>query len=63
MERGTSKEGSNPKVELKERERVFLNNQVMRDQELTKIMEVKEKEMEQNLLHKSEAFGYLYKEH
>ena len=30
------------------------------DQEL---MEVKEKEMEQNLLQKAEAFGYLYKEH
>ena len=32
----------------------------MRDQEL---MEVKGKEMEQNLLQKVEAFGYLYKEH
>ena len=35
----------------------------MRDQELTKIMEVREKEMEQNLLQKAEAFRYLYKEH
>ena len=35
----------------------------MRDQELTKLMEVREKEMEQNLLQKAEAFGYLYKEH
>ena len=35
----------------------------MRDQELIKLMEVKEKEMEQNLLQKVEAFGYLYKEH
>ena len=26
-------------------------------------MEVQEKEMEQNLLQKAEAFGYLYKEH
>ena len=35
----------------------------MRDQELIKLMEVKEKEMEQNLLQKVEAFGYPYKEH
>ena len=35
----------------------------MRDQELIKIMEVREKEMEENLLHKAKAFGYLYKEH
>ena len=28
-----------------------------------KLMEVKEKEMEYNLLQKAEAFGYLYKEH
>ena len=26
-------------------------------------MEIREKEMEQNLLQKAEAFGYLYKEH
>ena len=35
----------------------------MRYQELINLMEVKEKEMEQNLLQKVEAFGYLYKEH
>ena len=35
----------------------------MRYQELIKLMEVREKEMEQNLLQKAEAFGYLYKEH
>ena len=35
----------------------------MRDQELIKLMEVKEKEMEQNRLQKAKAFGYLYKEH
>ena len=35
----------------------------MRDQELIKLMEVREKEMEQNLLQKAKAFGYLYKEH
>ena len=33
----------------------------MRDQDLIKLMEVREKEMEQNLLQKAEAFGYLYK--
>ena len=33
------------------------------DQELLKILEVKEKEMEQNLLQKANAFRYLYKEH
>ena len=48
---------------MKARERVVVNDQLMRDQELIKIMEVKEKEMEQNLLEKVEAFGYLYKEH
>ena len=35
----------------------------MRDQELIKIMEIKEKDMEKNLLQKAEAFGYLYKEY
>ena len=35
----------------------------MRDQELIKLMEVREKEMEHNLLQKDESFGYLYKEH
>ena len=35
----------------------------MRDQEKIKFMEVREKEMEQNLLQKAEAFGYHYKEH
>ena len=34
-----------------------------RDQELIKLMEIREKEIEQNLLQKAEAFGYLYKEH
>ena len=34
-----------------------------RDHELIKLMEVREKEMEQNLLQKVETFGYLYKEH
>ena len=35
----------------------------MRDQELLKIPEVREKGMEQNLLQKADTFGYLYKEH
>ena len=35
----------------------------MRYQELIKMMEVKEMEMEQNMLQKAEAFEYLYKEH
>ena len=35
----------------------------MRDQELIKIMEVREKEMEKNLLQKAEAFRYLDKKH
>ena len=48
---------------MKEREKAFVNDQLMRDQELIKLMEVREKEIEQNLLQKVEAFGYLYKEH
>ena len=28
-----------------------------------KVLKVKEKEMEQNILQKEEAYGYLYKEH
>ena len=48
------------RVELKEREKAFVQDQLIRDQEL---MEVREKEMEHNLLQKAEAFGYLYKEH
>ena len=51
------------RAELKEREKAFVNDQLMRDQELIKIMEVREKQMEKNLLHKAEAFGYLYKEY
>ena len=42
---------------------VFVNDQLMRDQELIKIMETREKEMEKNMLHKAKAFGYLYKEY
>ena len=48
---------------LKERKKAFVNYQLMRDPELIKIMEVKEKEMEKNMLQNVEAFGYLYKEY
>ena len=51
------------RAELKERDRAFVNDQLMRDQELIMIIEVREKEMEKNLLLKPEAFGYLYKEY
>ena len=33
------------------------------DQNLLKMLEEREKEMEKNLLYKVDAFGYLYKEH
>ena len=46
-----------------ERERTFINDQLKRGQELLKILEIKEKEMEQNMLQKADVFGYLYKEH
>ena len=51
------------RAELKEMETAFVNDQLMRDQELIKLIEVREKEMEQNFLQKVEAFRYLYKEH
>ena len=51
------------RAEFRERERAFMSEQLKRDQELLKILEIKEKEMEQNLLQKSDAFRYLYKEH
>ena len=38
------------RAELKEMERAFVNDQLMRDQKMIKIMEVREKEMEQDLL-------------
>ena len=49
--------------ELKAREDAFLSNQLRRDSELIKIMREKEDVMEKNLLHKADAFRYLYKEH
>ena len=51
------------RIQLKEREKAFITEQLKRDQELLKILEVREKEMEQNMVRKAEAFGYLYKEH
>ena len=51
------------RVEFKEREKAFINEQLKRDLELLKILEIREKEMEMNLLQKAYAFGYLYKEH
>ena len=48
---------------MREREKAFINEQLERDQELLKVLEVREKEMEQSMLQKEEAFGYLYKEH
>ena len=51
------------RVELKEREKVFTHEQLKRDHKLLKILEVREKEMEKNLLQKADAFSYLYKEH
>ena len=51
------------RVKLKEMERAFVNDQLMIDQRLIKIMEIREKEMEKNMLQKEEVFGYIYKEH
>ena len=51
------------RVELRKREKAFVTNQLKRDHELIKLMEIREKDMELNLLQKAEAFGYLYKEH
>ena len=44
-------------------ERAFVTDQLKRDQELISIMEIREKEMEQNMLQKAQAIRYLYKEH
>ena len=40
-----------------------MSEQLKRDQELLKVLEVSEKEMEQNMLQKADSFGYLYNEH
>ena len=51
------------RTELKERTKVFVNEQLKRDKDLLKMLEDKEKKVEKNLLQKDDAFGYLYKEH
>ena len=48
--------------ELRAREDAFVSDQLRRDSELLKIMKERE-DMEQNMLQKADAFGYLYKEH
>ena len=40
-----------------------MNEQMKRDEELLKMLEESEKEMEKNFLQKADGFGYLYKEH
>ena len=49
--------------EFRAREDAFLSKQLIRESEFFKIMKEKEDAMEKNLLHKANAFGYLYKEH
>ena len=51
------------RAKFREREKAFINEQRKRDKELLKILKVREKEMEKNILQKVDAFGYLYKEH
>ena len=48
---------------MNKREKFFVNEQIKRDEELLKVLEEKENEMEKNLLQKADGFGYLYKEH
>ena len=52
-----------PSEELRETEDAFLLDQLRRDSELLKIMKEREDPMENNMLQKADAFGYLYKEH
>ena len=42
---------------------MFISNQLKRDKELLEIMKEIEDAMEQKMLQKENAFGYLYKEH
>ena len=51
------------RAEFRVREKKCINEQLKRDHELLSILEVREKEMEKNMLQKVDAFGYLYKEH
>ena len=48
---------------LEARDRAFISIQLKRYSELLKIMKKREDAMEQNMLQKVDAFGYLYKEH
>ena len=50
-------------AELKAREDAFIFQQLKRESEIFKIMKEMEDTMEKNMLHKVDAFGYLYKEH
>ena len=38
------------RIEFREKEKAFITEQLKRDQELLKILEIREKEMEKNLL-------------
>ena len=49
--------------ELRAREDAFLLEQLRRASEFFKIMKKKEDVMVKNMLHKADAFGYLYNEH
>ena len=42
---------------------MFISDQLKRDKELLEITKEREDAMEQNMLQKENAFGYLYKEH
>ena len=50
-------------AEFREREKAFISKLLKRYQELLRILEIREKEMEHDMLQKAKAFGYLYKEH
>ena len=63
MERRTEKRDRALRTKLKEKEKVFMNEKIKRDEDLLKMLEERAKEMEKNLLQKADAFGYLYKEH
>ena len=51
------------KEELRVRKMAFISDQLKKDKELLEIMKKREDAMEQNMLQKADAFGYLYKEH
>ena len=51
------------RTKFREREKTFINEQLKRNQELLEILEVMEKEIEEHLLQKVEAFRNLYNEH